>query len=320
MNSEKKLRLLIITQGVSRIVNPILESKHSLVGVVEAAGRKKRQKPSPIFLLLKYLYNLFKKDTNSLKLWANRNNVPYYFMANGSDENLENWIKELNPDLIVVYSMSQLLKDNIYNIPLHGTINLHPSYLPKYRGPFPDFWMYYNVDLQPGVTIHYIDDGEDTGDIIYQEYFNMPLGMKSPDMLDKCVSDIGIKLLLKSLDDIALNKAPRHQQPKDSPTPRARLIRKEEHSTIIDWDNWPVHRIWHILRGTESWLNCIEPPGGIYKGQRWIIENYEECNTSNLVIGKVYKKKLRYFIVCKNGIINLKARFSLKNMVSYLLR
>lgn len=84
---------------------------------------------------------------------------------------LESWVKSLSPDLIVVYSMSQLLKENIYSIPRFGTINLHPSYLPEYRGPNPIFWMYYNMEKQGGVTVHYIDQGEDTGNIILQKRY-----------------------------------------------------------------------------------------------------------------------------------------------------
>ena len=112
---------------------------------------------------------------DSLKSFAKKEKIPYYYMNKGSDKNLENWVKCINPDIIVVYSMSQLLKENIFSIPKYGTINLHAGLLPNYRGPFPYFWMYYNTDKKGGVTVHYIDEGEDTGDIIYQEVYDIPL-------------------------------------------------------------------------------------------------------------------------------------------------
>ncbi|WP_394339091.1 formyltransferase family protein [Methanosarcina sp. UBA289] len=76
---------------------------------------------------------------------------PYYYLRKGENENLEKWMKNLQPDLIV-YSMSHLLKENIFSIPKFGTINIHYSHLPEYRGPAPLFWEYYDYVLNPGVT------------------------------------------------------------------------------------------------------------------------------------------------------------------------
>lgn len=79
-------------------------------------------------------------------------------MSDGCSESLERWIRDLNPDLICVYSISELLRENIYRIPGYGTINLHPSLLPKYRGPNPYFGILLNAEPESGVTIHYIDE------------------------------------------------------------------------------------------------------------------------------------------------------------------
>lgn len=75
-------------------------------------------------------------------------------------------LRELKPDLIVVSIFSQILKKDIINIPTMGCINIHPSLLPKYRGPNPYFWVLRNKEKETGVTIHYIDEGIDSGNII----------------------------------------------------------------------------------------------------------------------------------------------------------
>jgi len=204
-------------------------------------------------------------------------------------------------------------EDNIFSIPKYGTINLHPAFLPSYRGPNPDFWMYYDGVRKGGVTLHYIDKGEDTGDIIYQENYDIPLGMKSPDMLDLSVNKIGVNLILKALENI--ENLPGKKQPENSPTPRARNIKEDEHKTIIKWENWKIERIWHLLRGTELWLNALEQPNGIYKGQRWIVEDFEKSNFSNYKVSKIYKEKGRYFVVCRDGRIFLNLKFGFKNFV-----
>jgi methionyl-tRNA formyltransferase len=303
----KTMRIIIITQGISRIVMPFLESAYTIVGIVEAASRT----------MAGYRHKIFKLPwKKSLKSISKKYHIPYYYMNHGSDEVFQEWVKKSNPDIIVVYSMSQLLKKNIFTIPKYGSINLHPSYLPEYRGPNPGFWTYYNVDLNPGVTVHYIDTCEDTGDIIYQERYTIYLGIKSPDMLDIGINKIGINLLFKALDGIASGTAPRIKQPQNSPTPRARNLKPEEHKTIIDWNNWPIERIWHILRGTESWINALEQPSGIYREHRWVIDNFVKSKVNkHYVYGAIYHDDKKSFIACSDGIIYISLRFNIKYFI-----
>lgn len=317
-NDKRELKVMIITMGISRIVEPIV-NLHNVVGVIECAPRKKaKTQDSILYKILKKIYSFKKKQVKTLKSFMTNKNIPYYYMENGSDKPLENWVKNINPDIIVVYSMSQLLKRNIFDIPKYGTINLHPALLPNYRGPFPDFWMYYNTEKKGGVTVHYIDEGEDTGDIIYQEEYDIPLGMKSPDMLDLAIGKIGTNLLLKALDNI--ENLPRQKQSKESPIPRARNIKVDEHRNIIDWQNWKIERIWHLLRGTELWLNAVEQPKGLHKGQRWLVEDFEKCDVSSYEVSKIYKENNKYFVACKDGKIFLSLKLSLKNFVLNIVR
>lgn len=77
-------------------------------------------------------------------------------------------IREVNPDIAISYNYRYILKPDIFSIPLLRTINLHISYLPWNRGADPNFWSHLEGTPQ-GVTIHYIDAGVDTGDILGQE-------------------------------------------------------------------------------------------------------------------------------------------------------
>lgn len=310
-------RVILITQGVSRIVSPLLQSKNQIVGIIESAPRESYKSKGLLWAALRCCYQLLNKKNHSLKSLAYSMQIPYYFMNEGNSEHLENWVNGLKPDLIVVYSMSQLLKENIIRIPKYGVINLHPSWLPMYRGPFPDFWMYYYTDLNPGVTVHYIDIGEDTGDIIGQVKYQLKLGTKSPQMLDLSIGQIGSELLIGIIDQIKNDTAPRIPQPKQSPTIRARKIKKEEHRDIIDWNHWNIERIWHLLRGTEQWLDAIDPPKGLYWGQRWEIMGYEKCKTANEEVGTLNKRKS--YVICRDGIIHLSKKFVFKNLVLKML-
>ncbi|MCM3386879.1 hypothetical protein M3649_01890 [Ureibacillus chungkukjangi] len=278
---QSNLKVVFITMEVTQVLHSLLESA-KVVGLVES----KRKNPS--------------KQTNQLRDFCSERNLPYYFMNDGCSVNFENWLKELEPDLIVIFGMSELLKKNIIDIPKKGCINLHPSLLPKYRGGYPIFWMYYHFDLNPGVTVHYIDEGEDTGNIIYQESINLPIGATEEEFFDNLINKKGIELLLRAIEDIEKDCAPSIQQQVDGSTKRARQIRPEQYKEIIDWETWDIVRIWHLLRGTQNWLNVFdlsEIQGDIKK---WRILNYS-CEDSPFELGKVFKEDSQYFVSCGQG-------------------
>jgi len=317
------MKLLIITQGVSRVVFPLLESRHQVVGILESAprGYASHSSINPI-MFIKSVVGFFSRRPVTLKQLAKQRKIPYRFMTSSNDDGLESWISDKDPDVIVVFSMSQLLKPNIFSIPKQGAINLHTAFLPEYRGPNPDFWQYYNMEMKPGVTVHYVDAGEDTGDIILQERVEIPLGIKSPDRLDLLVGKVGIRLILEALNQIESGAVERKKQPKESPTQRARNIKKEEHTSIIDWQNWPVERIWHVMRGTELWLDCVTPPTGLLTGQRWQVGEFETIQVENVKnqLGKVGKNDKGFFVICRNGVIRLSASFSVKDLIKSLAK
>src|SRR5713226_7770003 len=77
-------------------------------------------------------------------------------------------VQLLGVDLIVVAGFARILKRALVDVPRLGCINVHPSLLPHYRGPEPFYWVLANLEKTTGVTIHHVDEGIDTGDIILQ--------------------------------------------------------------------------------------------------------------------------------------------------------
>ena len=71
-------------------------------------------------------------------------------------------------DLMITHAFMKILPEYVFAAPKLGTINIHPSLLPKYRGPSPTKWVLKNQEPETGLTCHYIDKGVDTGDIIHQ--------------------------------------------------------------------------------------------------------------------------------------------------------
>lgn len=306
---------------------PVLTCKHEIVGVIENSGRKGQQDNGPLVRLLRNVFKVFsskeKLKQKYLQYVVEDKDIPYYLMNNGCDEALENWVKALRPDLIFVFSMSELLKENIFSIPSKGTINLHPSFLPDYRGPNPDFWQYYHMEMNPGMSVHYIDHGEDTGNIICQKRTPIELGTKSPERLDKLHGELGVELVLDAMDLIDRNEVKLIKQPSKSTTPRAKLIKLSQHKCIINWNSWEIERIWHVLRGTEIWLNALQHPKVFslkFIGHRWSVEDFVRCDTSAYQVSKIYNDDGQYFVACSEGLINLSLKFDKKLFIIGLLK
>lgn len=313
------MRVAVITQGISNIFESVLESGHEVVGIVECAPA---QEPNPCLkaiggVFTGIYYSLTSSPLN-LRISSKKLKIPYYYLSKGDSESFEKWIKILEPDLLIVYSMSHLLKENVFSIPKFGTINIHYSHLPEYRGPAPLFWEYYDYVLNPRVTLHYIDKGEDTGDIIFQERVLIRPGEKLEELNQK-LSFTGIKLLLKAMDTIEMGNIPRVRQSVATPTVRARKIKPDEYNELIKWSEWDVDRVFHFLSGTPKYHYTLLKNSSLHKlGLEIKILGKEKCNISGYKVGKLYKENSKQFLVCKDGKIYIDLIFSSSHLLSWI--
>ncbi|MDB9782913.1 formyltransferase family protein [Winogradskyella sp.] len=122
-----------------------------------------------------------------LNLICKKHYIDFYRINDINSSTIEKIIRALDPDLIVVCHFEKILKKNIIDLPHYGCINLHPSLLPKYRGLSPQHWPIINGDDETGITVHFINEGIDTGPIIVQKKIKI-----APDMY---VADLQMKML-----------------------------------------------------------------------------------------------------------------------------
>lgn len=146
---------------------------------------------------------------------AREKGIPIYRSKDFNSEEVKNFLKNVNANLIVSAYNNQILKRHIFNFPEYGSVNIHPSLLPNFRGldgPFEA--MYYRVK-QSGVTIFQIDGKIDTGKVIYQK----PIRIKKEDTLFSLSTRFwmhGAVALEQVLDMYRTgNVATRKQNPKD---------------------------------------------------------------------------------------------------------
>ncbi len=154
---------------------------------------------------------LYQAHGASLQEVARRKGVSWFECAdvNGPDE-LQT-ISTFSPDLIVVANFGQILRRDVLSIPPKGCINVHPSMLPKYRGPLPLYWALENKETMTGVSVHYMDEGIDSGDIILQRSFDIAR-WDTEGSLRKKAADHSVPLLHETIELISRGVAPRIPQ------------------------------------------------------------------------------------------------------------
>jgi methionyl-tRNA formyltransferase len=157
-------------------------------------------------------------------------------------------LRELAPDLHVTVAYGRLIPQEVLEIPHLGSINLHPSLLPKYRGASPIASAILHGDSETGVTIMYMSPELDAGDLILQR--RVPIG---PDdttpMLEARLAQAGAEALVDAIRLIAAGTAPRTPQDHAAATLTAKL--EKEHGRI-DWTR-PAEELATLVRAMDPW-------------------------------------------------------------------
>tara|TARA_B100000902_G_scaffold378424_1_gene411660 strand:- start:792 stop:1724 length:933 start_codon:yes stop_codon:yes gene_type:complete len=122
-------------------------------------------------------------------------------------------IRKLNPDLIISAYYRKIFNKEIIAIPKLGVVNIHPSILPYYRGPVPTAWAILNGEKEFGVTVHKVDEGIDTGDILIQKKFKIMDDETGHELYLRAMN-LGAKLFIENFNEIIEDKIkPKMQQP-----------------------------------------------------------------------------------------------------------
>ncbi|MFQ5400661.1 MAG: methionyl-tRNA formyltransferase [Anaerolineae bacterium] len=177
--------------------------------------------------------------------WAH--NIPAFAMRRAAHPETEAVLASLQPDVACVACFTHRIPVNLLALPPHGFLNLHPSLLPAYRGPSPLFWQLRRGETETGVTIHFMDEGLDTGDIAAQARVDFPEGADGA-ALDRLLASKGSDLLWGVLGQLHSGHGRRRPQPAGDhaqPSPQAADFRLDT--------RWPARRAFNFMRGTAEW-------------------------------------------------------------------
>lgn len=183
-----------------------------------------------------------------VKQYAQAHGIPVFQPKTLREEAVQAQIRALNPELIVVVAYGRILPPEVLSIPPKGCINLHVSLLPKYRGAAPVQWAVLNGETETGVTIMYLDEGLDTGDILRVAPLAIGENETSGELFDR-VTALGAKTLLQTIDDIAADTAHRTPQNHAAATNAPPLTKEMAQFSF----NAPARRLHNLVRGMNPW-------------------------------------------------------------------
>lgn len=181
-----------------------------------------------------------------VKYAAGEFGLPVYTPASLKDGRFIEQMKNIGADIFIVVAF-RILPEKLFMIPPHGSINLHGSLLPKYRGAAPINWAIINGETETGLTTFFLKKKVDTGDIIYQE--KIKIGPEETfDELYLRMSELAGPVIGKTLDLIESGKARLLVQDNGLATPAPKITPSD---CMIDW-GFPSRYVMNFIRGLSS--------------------------------------------------------------------
>ena len=236
--------LKVVFMGTPEFAVPVLEKLIENTNVVLVVtqpdafvGRKRILTPSPI------------------KQVATSNNIEV-FTPNRIKEDY-NRIIEVNPDIIITCAYGQIIPKILLDLPKYKCINVHASLLPKYRGGAPIHASILNGDKESGITIMYMAEGMDDGNIIKQESIDI-LDTDNINTLSDKLSKLGANLLIETLPSILNGTCDNIKQDEDKVTFAYTIKRKDELIDFNDTYKNIYNKVRALLNRSYFILNNIE--------------------------------------------------------------
>ncbi|MGQ9863842.1 MAG: methionyl-tRNA formyltransferase [Bacteroidia bacterium] len=252
-------------------------SAHTIVGVFTnppaRAGRGLQLTPTPI------------------QLAAERLGLPLFPVTDLKIPALLQQVSQLKAEVFVVVAY-RILPPALWSLPVYGAINLHPSLLPAYRGAAPIEWTLINGEKITGVTTFKIQAGIDTGPLLMQEPYPVPMDWNAG-QLRSFLAEMGAQLMEKTLEGLALNTlTPTFQKP--GQYPYAPKLTPE--NTRINW-NQPAEKIYNLVRGLAP------TPGAwcLFQGKKLFLYQVsftKQKRPPNFPVGTVWEGEGHIPLVC----------------------
>jgi len=156
-------------------------------------------------------------------------------------------LAHLQPTLIVVVAF-RILPREVFTIPTAGSINLHASLLPKYRGAAPINWAIMNGERETGVTTFFLEEKVDTGSIILQARARIGPDETAGELHDR-LAELGAEIVLQTVRQIELGTVRTQMQDETQSSPAPKIFKE---NCVVDWRN-PAQQLHNFVRGLSPY-------------------------------------------------------------------
>jgi methionyl-tRNA formyltransferase len=266
------------------MIEALCKSNHDIVGVVTAPD-----KPAGRGMQL---------SQSEVKKFAVEKNLRLLQPEKLKNEQFLSDLKSLNADLFVVVAF-RMLPEVVWNMPKLGTINLHASLLPQYRGAAPINWAVINGETETGVTTFFIQQEIDTGKIIFSQKVSIRPDENVGELYYELMN-VGATVLAKTVDAIAEGNYPQISQEHITDIKHAPKIFKQD--CLIDWSK-PCDQVYNLIRGLSPYPAAYTQLQGkvfkIYSSKKKVADT-GKVSGSFETDGKSY---LRFY--CADGYIDV---------------
>ena len=182
-----------------------------------------------------------------VKSLALEHGIPVFQPSKMRDGTALSILQSLKPDLVAVVAYGRILPDDLLAVPPLGTINVHGSLLPQYRGAAPIQWSVLNGDEKTGVTTMYLASAMDAGDIIFSEETEIGEYETAGELYDR-LKELGAGLLIRTVQAIEAGNAPR----------RAQDDSKATYVSMLDKSLSPID-FTRPARSVSKWICGLQP-------------------------------------------------------------
>lgn len=260
------MRILLIGQAAfaAKVLESLLERNENIIGVYAPPDRPGGR-------------------TDPLKDAAVSKGIDVFQPATYKDDQVFDQYKELKPDLTVMAFVTDIIPARFFEVPTHGTINYHPSILPRHRGASAINWAVIMGDTQTGLSIFWPDGGIDTGLILLQKKIQIGPNDTTGSLYFNHLFPMGVDAILESIDLVKAGKAPKIPQDEAGATYESPC---DDRVAGIDWEK-PAGEVYNLVRG------CDPQPGAFallngekvrFYGARFIQESTDKAPGTILAV------------------------------------
>ena len=234
------MRIILVGQGPfgEKVLEALIKKREEIVGVFSPPDKR----------------------GEVMKSLAEGSNVSSYRPKQMKDPEVYEAFKKLNPDLVILAFVTDILPERLLGVPTIGTICYHPSLLPRHRGASGINWAIIQGDTRTGLTILWADKGIDTGPVLLQKEVEIGPDDTTGSLYFNALSPMGIEAIKEAVELIKEGKAPRIPQDESKATYEPPC---DDRVASIDFEK-SIHGVYNLIRG------CDPQPGAYtsFKGKK----------------------------------------------------